>query len=137
MRPVLVVTSNSEKHLPDAFLRRCVFYNIPFPDEVRLREIVMARIGDYFTNPRSALLSDALKFFNALRDSNSLRKKPATAELIGWLVSLRENGAELGRPLSHRPGAARACMSALVKSGEDQLVAHGLLDEWLRNHPAV
>jgi MoxR-like ATPase len=137
MRPVLVVTSNSEKHLPDAFLRRCIFYNIPFPDEARLREIVMARIGEYFDGPESALLSDALKLFKALRDSNSLRKKPATAELIGWLVSLRENGAAFDRPLRGRPEVAHACMSALVKSGEDQLIAQGVLDDWLKSPAAA
>jgi MoxR-like ATPase len=136
MRPVLVITSNSEKHLPDAFLRRCVFYNIPFPRGRRLREIVMSRVGGYFSDPESVLLADALKLFNALRDSHNLRKKPATAELIGWLIALRRNGADLGRPLRETPAAARACVSALVKSGEDQLVARAVLDEWLGDRAA-
>lgn len=130
MEPILVVTSNSEKHLPDAFLRRCVFYNIPFPDEQRLREIVLSRIGDYFAG-ESPLLSDALSLFNALRDSNSLRKRPATAELIGWLIALREKGAEPDRPLREYQAPARACMSALVKSAEDQPVARAILDDWM------
>jgi MoxR-like ATPase len=130
MEPILVVTSNSEKHLPDAFLRRCVFYNIPFPDERRLREIVLSRIGDYFAD-ESPLLSDALSLFNALRDSNSLRKRPATAELIGWLIALREKGAEPDRPLREYQAPARACMSALVKSAEDQPVARDILDKWI------
>lgn len=130
MEPILIVTSNSEKHLPDAFLRRCVFYNILFPDEQRLREIVLSRIGDYFAG-ESPLLSDALSLFNALRVSNSLRKRPATAELIGWLIALREKGAEPDRPLREYQAVVRACMSALVKSAEDQPVARAILDDWM------
>jgi MoxR-like ATPase len=137
MRPVLVITSNSEKHLPDAFLRRCIFYHIPFPDERRLREIVMSRIGDYFGAPDSALLSDALKFFRDLRASNSLHKNPATAELIGWLTSLRENGAEIGRRLHEHRDVARKCMSALVKSTGDQPLAESFLEDWLKNPAAT
>lgn len=133
MEPILVITSNSEKHLPDAFLRRCVFYHIPFPDGQRLKEIVMARVGDYFADCESPLLSDALSLFNALRTSNSLRKRPATAELIGWLIALRENGAEPDRPLRQYPQRARACMSALVKSAEDQPVARSILEDWIES----
>ena len=131
MRPLVVITSNSEKHLPDAFLRRCVFYHIPFPDGARLKEIVAARIGGYFAGGESPLLTDALDFFNTLRSAGSLRKRPATAELIGWLISLRENGAEVGRPLRQVPDITRKCMSALVKSADDQSVAQGVLDDWL------
>jgi MoxR-like ATPase len=138
LRPVLVITSNSEKHLPDAFLRRCVFYHIPFPDGPRLREIVMSRAGDYFGDPDSTLLYDALKFFKDLRDSNSLRKNPATAELIGWLISLRENGAEVGRHLHEHRDVARRCMSALVKSAGDQPLAQSFLEDWMKSTtPAV
>jgi len=135
MQPVLLITSNSEKHLPEAFLRRCIFYHIPFPDEGRLKEIVMSRIGGYFGNAESLLLSDALSLFNTLRASNGLRKRPATAELIGWLISLCENGADAGQSLRRYRKVARACMSALVKSAEDQPVAQGILEDWM-NHSA-
>jgi MoxR-like ATPase len=133
MRPLIVITSNSEKHLPDAFLRRCVFYNIPFPDDQRLKDIIMSRIGGYFGDRKSPLLSDALAFFDTLRASGSLHKRPATAELIGWLISLRENGAEIEQSLRQCPGVARMCMSALIKSAEDQPVAQSVLDDWMND----
>lgn len=129
MRPVLVITSNSEKHLPDAFLRRCIFYNIPFPEKSRLVEIVLARLGHFSQD--SPLLGDALDFFLKLREPNSgLRKRPATAELLGWLTALREIGAGLEQPLRGSPQIASRTLSVLVKSADDQLIAEKLLADW-------
>jgi MoxR-like ATPase len=129
MRPVLIITSNSEKHLPDAFLRRCIYYNIPFPEPDRLAEIIMSRIGSFDGNE---LLSDALKFFSKLREPNSgLRKRPATAELLSWLITLREQGMDPKSPLKKDPDTARSTLSALVKSVEDQTIASAMLDDWL------
>ena len=83
MRPILILTSNSEKHLPEAFLRRCVYYNIPFPDRERLDEIVAARLGRSRSD-ENKWLADAVELFIKLREPNSgLNKKPATAELLG------------------------------------------------------
>jgi MoxR-like ATPase len=129
MRPVLIITSNSEKHLPDAFLRRCIFYNIPFPEKSRLVEIVLARLGHF--SQGSPLLNDALNFFLKLREPNSgLRKRPATAELLGWLTALREIGAGLEQPLRGNPQIASRTLSVLVKSADDQIIAEKLLADW-------
>jgi MoxR-like ATPase len=130
-RPVLIITSNSEKHLPDAFLRRCVYYNIPFPDRTRLQEIVAAQIGQIEID--SLLLSDALDFFFRLRDPDSnLRKKPATAELIGWITALREMGMTDDQSLHQNQETALLSVSALVKSADDQIIAQTMLVESLK-----
>ncbi|MEK7830038.1 MAG: MoxR family ATPase, partial [Acidobacteriota bacterium] len=137
MRPVLVLTSNSEKSLPEAFLRRCVYYNIPFPDLIRfpgrLAEIVMARTGS-FENSDSPLLADAQDLFAKLREPGSgLRKKPATAELIGWLIALREVGAAVDQPLKQNEGnVALRTLSVLVKSADDQETARKIVENWVK-----
>ena len=79
-RPIIVITSNSEKDLPDAFLRRCIYYHIQFPSRELLQNIVLRRLGE-FAGGSSALFSSALDFFFELRKAQ-LRKIPATAELI-------------------------------------------------------
>lgn len=130
MRPILIITSNSEKHLPDAFLRRCIYYNIPFPDNDRLAEIILTRIGSF---DGDVLLSDSLNFFSKLREPNSgLRKRPATAELLSWLISLREQGMDPKSPLKKDPGTAFSTLSALVKSVDDQTIARAVLEDWLK-----
>jgi MoxR-like ATPase len=142
LRPVLIITSNSEKHLPDAFLRRCIYYNIPFPDVTqadgrqRLTEIVLAR-STQFADDHSPLLAEALDFFAKLREPNSgLRKKPATAELLNWLGALHGAGAPAAEPLRQHAELAAASLGALVKSASDQEVARTLLAEWLQHPPA-
>lgn len=90
--PVLVMTSNSEKNLPAAFLRRCLYYNIPKPDQNRFSEIVNLRLG---VDARSALMKDAVDFLLFLRGSEAdLSKKPATAELLDWVLLLQARGAQ-------------------------------------------
>jgi|SRR5882724_738226 len=132
MSPILIITSNSEKHLPDAFLRRCIYYNIPFPDKERLTDIILTRIGS-FGDDGDLLLSDALDFFAKLREPNSgLRKRPATAELLGWLVSLREQGMKVDQRLSDNSELAFSTLSTLVKSADDQTIARTVLADWLR-----
>jgi MoxR-like ATPase len=131
MQPVLIMSSNSEKSLPDAFLRRCVYYNIPFPDRAKLLEIIHARIGDASAAP-AGFLSDALDFFEMLRaPGTNLRKKPATAELLSWLILLYGQIGRPGQPLRQYRGELRATMSALVKSAEDQIVAERVLSSWI------
>ena len=89
-RPIIVITSNNEKELPDAFLRRCFFHYIRFPD----RE-TMSRIVDvHFPHLREDLLREALELFYALRDMPGLKKKPSTSELIDWLKLLLAEGVE-------------------------------------------
>ncbi|MEL6942304.1 MAG: MoxR family ATPase, partial [Bacteroidota bacterium] len=80
---LIIMTSNSEKNLPDAFLRRCVFYHIPFPSKELLLEIAQKQLGGASKFTKTAL-EVLIKKFESIRDA-SVRKKPATAELIGWL----------------------------------------------------
>jgi MoxR-like ATPase len=80
-RPVVVITSNNEKELPDAFLRRCFFHWIRFPDPETMAEIVAV----HFPDLKKDLLSEALSLFYRVRDVPGLRKKPSTSELIDWL----------------------------------------------------
>jgi MoxR-like ATPase len=117
MRPVLVLTSNSEKNLPDAFLRRCVFYNIPFPGKPRLVEIVQARL-DAFADGSNPLLDSALELFLSVR-SQLTRKPPSTAELINWLQALKAHGARSDRKVEDDPKILRATLAALAKTKED------------------
>lgn len=80
-RPLVIITSNNEKELPDAFLRRCFFYYISFPDSETMRRIVDV----HFPGLKHALLTRALQRFYAVRDIPGLKKKPSTSELIDWL----------------------------------------------------
>jgi MoxR-like ATPase len=87
-RPVVVITSNAEKELPDAFLRRCVFHFIEFPD----RELMARIVRVHHPTLETKLLERALQSFYALRDTHGLRKKPSTSELIDWIAALRRAG---------------------------------------------
>ena len=88
LRPIIVMTSNSEKNLPDAFLRRVVYYHIPFPDAAMLLRIVSKKVGGF----GEADLQKIIAHFEATRDDKQvkLRKKPATAELINWAALLHK-----------------------------------------------
>lgn len=87
-RPVIVLTSNSEKNLPDAFLRRVVYYHIPFPDAKALLEILSKKVSGYDADALNALVAH----FEDIRASKQLRKNPATAELIFWATLLHQTG---------------------------------------------
>jgi MoxR-like ATPase len=89
-RPVVLITSNNEKELPDAFLRRCVFHFIDFPDPERMRRIVEVHHPDLATS----LVDQALGIFYELRDMKRLRKRPSTSELIDWIAVLRAAGVD-------------------------------------------
>jgi MoxR-like ATPase len=111
-RPVVVITSNAEKELPDAFLRRCIFHFIEFPDRDLMTRIV--RVHHPELEPQ--LLEQALKAFYALRDLPGLRKRPSTSELIDWIAVLRRAGVasvelEAGMPF----------LGALLKREQDLL----------------
>ncbi|MBI4908530.1 MAG: MoxR family ATPase [Acidobacteria bacterium] len=98
-RPILILTSNSEKNLPDAFLRRCLYYHISFPGPDRLKEIVSRRLppGDQFT---SEMLDNSLRHFHEIR-TQPLAKKPATAECLAWLRVLQQMELD---PANLKPG---------------------------------
>jgi MoxR-like ATPase len=83
-RPIVIITSNNEKELPDAFLRRCFFHYIQFPDADEMRQIVDV----HFPDIKKILLNQALQSFFDLRDVPGLRKKPSTSELLDWLKLL-------------------------------------------------
>jgi MoxR-like ATPase len=87
-RPITVITSNAEKELPDAFLRRCIFHYIEFPTPELMEEIVRV----HFPDIKDSLLSQALKSFYALREVDNFRKKPSTSELIDWIRALIAGG---------------------------------------------
>lgn len=87
-RPIVVITSNAEKELPDAFLRRCIFHYIEFPNSELMEEIVRV----HFPNIKDSLLSEALKAFYKLREIDDFRKKPSTSELIDWIRALIAGG---------------------------------------------
>ena len=83
-RPVVIITSNNEKELPDAFLRRCFFHYIKFPDPETMNRIVEV----HFPGLKTRLVSEALRLFYEIRDVPGLKKKPSTSELLDWLKLL-------------------------------------------------
>jgi MoxR-like ATPase len=89
-RPIVIITSNNEKELPDAFLRRCIFHYIEFPDPQLMEEIVKV----HFPDIKGALLKDALESFYTLRKIDDFRKKPSTSELIDWIQALMASGLD-------------------------------------------
>jgi len=92
-RPVVVITSNNEKELPDEFLRRCVFHYIQFPDRELMAEIVKVHHPDI----TDRVLDNALEMFFSLRSTPKLRKKPSTSELIDWILALKKAGVDLSK----------------------------------------
>jgi len=86
--PVVIITSNNEKELPDAFLRRCVFHFIDFPDPAFMRRIVAVHHPDL----SSALVDQTLRAFYEIRANTRLRKRPSTSELIDWIAVLKRAG---------------------------------------------
>jgi MoxR-like ATPase len=89
-RPIVVITSNNEKELPDAFLRRCVFHYIEFPDVEMMARIVKV----HFPQIEALLLDDCIANFYALREVHGLRKRPSTSELLDWIAALRRSGID-------------------------------------------
>ena len=89
-RPIVIITSNNEKELPDAFLRRCIFHYIDFPDPALMEEIVKV----HFPDIKGTLLKEALETFYTLRKIDDFRKKPSTSELIDWIQALMASGLD-------------------------------------------
>jgi MoxR-like ATPase len=132
LHPIVVLTSNSEKDLPDAFLRRCIYYNIPFPGREQLSRIVDNRLGLYAAGS-SAFLDDALDLFFSLRAATSrLRKKPATAELLGWLLTLQQLAGGAKNPFD-QPDLIQMSLSNLVKTASDQQRANEIVQQWMND----
>jgi MoxR-like ATPase len=109
-RPMVIITSNNEKELPDAFLRRCVFHFIDFPDVDQMREI----IDVHHPQVEKRLLEQVLVKFYWLREQKELRKRPSTAELIDWITALLRAGVDPSHLESELP-----FMGALLKNEQD------------------
>ncbi len=110
VRPVVIITSNAEKELPDAFLRRCIFHYIDFPDQEMMERIVRV----HFDHLDDSLLQQALKTFYLIRDLRGLQKKPSTSELIDWIQALQIGGIAPDRIEREMP-----FVGVLLKKDED------------------
>ena len=123
-RPIIIITSNNDKELPDAFLRRCFFHYIRFPDEATMRRIVEV----HFPRLKQELLHEALATFFSIRETPGLRKKPSTSELLDWIKllvaedigpeALRAQDPKRTLPLLH---------GALLKNEQDVMLFEQLL----------
>ena len=89
-RPIVIITSNAEKELPDAFLRRCIFHYIEFPTEDKMKEIIKVHFGDI----DKKLVNQALEAFYGIRELHQIQKKPSTSELLDWIQALRISGID-------------------------------------------
>ena len=115
-RPVVIITSNAEKELPDAFLRRCIFHYIAFPDRQLMDEIVRT----HFDKIDEHILSEAMDVFYTIRDEKSVKKKPSTSELIDWVNALQLGGID-----AETIKKALPFIGTVVKKDEDlETVSH-------------
>ncbi len=118
-RPIVVITSNNEKELPDAFLRRCFFHYIKFPD----RETMQAIVDVHFPGIQKMLVSKALDIFYQVREVPGLKKKPSTSELIDWLKLILHEDMPLDVLQSRDPAKAIPPLhGALLKNEQDVML---------------
>jgi MoxR-like ATPase len=118
-RPIIIITSNNEKELPDAFLRRCFFHYIKFPD----RETMQAIIDVHFPGIQKILVSKAMDIFYEVRDVPGLKKKPSTSELLDWLKLLLHEDMPLDVLQSRDPTKAIPPLhGALLKNEQDVML---------------
>ena len=113
-RPLIIITSNNEKDLPDAFLRRCFFHYINFPDRATLQAIVDV----HYPGIREDVLSAALDTFFSLRDAPGLKKKPSTSEFLDWLHLLLNDGVPV-ESVKRTNGELPVMAGALLKNEQD------------------
>lgn len=109
-RPIVIITSNAEKELPDAFLRRCVFHYIDFPDKELMAEIVRV----HFPDLDRRLLDQVLEAFYRIRQLPQVKKKPSTSEIIDWIQALVHGGVDPSRVVKEVP-----YLGVLLKKNED------------------
>ena len=113
-RPIVIITSNNEKELPDAFLRRCFFHYIKFPDENTLKKIIEV----HFPKIKSKMVNSALQKFFDVRNTPGLKKKPSTSELIDWLQLLLSDDIDPSS-LNDEKNALPSLYGALLKNEQD------------------
>jgi MoxR-like ATPase len=129
-RPLVFITSNNEKELPDAFLRRCFFHYIKFPDADTMRQIVAV----HFPNIKQVLLSMAMKTFFDIRNLPGLKKKPSTSELIDWLKLLVAEDIPLSAlQTADEKVAVPPLVGALLKNEQDVTLFEKLVFMQSRN----
>jgi len=109
-RPIVIITSNAEKELPDAFLRRCIFHYIEFPDKERMEEIIRVHYKDI----DKKLLNQAMEAFYNIREMREIQKKPSTSELLDWLKALMLSGVDVGKITKEIP-----FVGTLLKKNQD------------------
>ncbi|MDO4552574.1 MAG: MoxR family ATPase [Bacillota bacterium] len=109
-RPIVIITSNAEKELPDAFLRRCIFHYIAFPQADKMEEIVRV----HYPQVDRRLLAQAMEAFYWIRDVKDVQKKPSTSELLDWLKALELSGADLDTLKTELP-----FLGVLLKKNQD------------------
>lgn len=109
-RPIVIITSNAEKELPDAFLRRCVFHYIEFPDKDLMREIVQV----HFPDLDQRMLDQVLEAFYRIRALPQIKKKPSTSEILDWVQALVHGGYDPKRIVKEVP-----YLGVLLKKNED------------------
>ncbi len=115
-RPIVIITSNNEKELPDAFLRRCFFHYIDFPSAEEMHKIVAVHYPDI----KQKLLREALEVFFGLRQVDGLKKKPSTSELLDWLkLLMAEDIAPEVLHGSATKGGLMPLFGALLKNEQD------------------
>ena len=112
-RPIVIITSNAEKELPDAFLRRCIFHYIEFPDKELMEEIVKVHFPDLQDN----LLQECMEQFYWIRSLKDIRKKPSTSELVDWIQALLLGGISAEEVKEKMP-----FVGVLLKKDEDLAV---------------
>jgi MoxR-like ATPase len=134
-RPVVFITSNSEKSLPDAFLRRCAFHHIEFPDHTMLRRIIESRLGKLIFTDKNQL-NQMLLLFDDLR--KALSRPPSTSELLSILRLLKDNPKIAGtKDLRQHAGELKDQLSALAKTPEDIEKAKTIIDAWAASRTAT
>jgi MoxR-like ATPase len=127
-RPIVVITSNSERDLPEPFLRRCVFNHIAFPEMDTVRRIVLNHLGSHVRG-LEPLLDEAVSLFAELRaESAGLSRRPGLAEFLNWLMVLNEYWATEGR-LTAR--TVRGTIGVLAKTAADVQRANAVVESWL------
>ena len=109
-RPIVIITSNAEKELPDAFLRRCIFHYIEFPNEEKMADIIRVHYGDI----DSKLMTKALEAFYKIRGMKDLQKRPSTSELLDWIQALMISGVSIDNLYDDMP-----FLGVLLKKNQD------------------
>ncbi|MCI5885940.1 MAG: MoxR family ATPase [Clostridiales bacterium] len=119
-RPIVIITSNAEKELPDAFLRRCIFHYIEFPDQEKMEEIIKVHYGDI----DRTLVEKAMEAFYDIRNMNEIQKKPSTSELLDWIQALMISGVDFQKIKDEIPFEG-----VLLKKNEDIDIMHEIKEK--------